>query len=191
MWDPPENTTSRLSTAACLLSPILSALPPEPPSPPWSSRSERPAPAVPQHLGRPPGNGAGEFGRYKTQGISSSKNTLPQDMALRSFCPGTKGCPHGAELSGWRRGKGLLGEGRSGFIQGGSAVGPIDQLALGGHDKGEGHAGLAGALGARVRHGHGVHTSSCSFRGRVVGHREWPGGSPGWGGGGLLQVSAV
>lgn len=71
-------------------------------------------------------------------------------------------------------GEGLLGEGGSGFVQGGSAVGSIDQLALRGHDEGEGHAGLAGALGAGVRHGYRVYTSSCGFgRKKEVGHREW------------------
>lgn len=75
----------------------------------------------------------------------------------------------GPEGLGW--GHGLLGEGGSGFVQGGSTVGPVDQLALRGHDEGEGHAGLAGALGARVRHRHRAHASSCGHgRERGVGH---------------------
>lgn len=60
-------------------------------------------------------------------------------------------------------------------------MGPVDQLALGGHDEGQGHAGLAGALGARVRHGHGVHTSSSGCGRKSGGPRDAAGGEP-WGG---------
>lgn len=66
-------------------------------------------------------------------------------------------------------GRDSLGEGWGGFIQGGSAVSPVDHLALGGHDKGEGHAGLAGALGTGVWHRHRVHSSPCSFGRKTVG----------------------
>ena len=67
-------------------------------------------------------------------------------------------------------------------------MGPVNQLALGGHDEGQGHAGLAGALGARVRHGHGIHASSggCGTK-RVEGHGVRLVGNPGEAGIGLRR----
>lgn len=148
-----------------------------------SSFRETPEAAVlPQHWGGLPRAGAGG-GRDATSGhptlTSPAKDmaSWPLPSRYQGLSPGSKQRRGGR----WAR---LLGEGGRGFVQGGSTVGPVDQLALGGHDEGQGHAGLAGALGARVRHRHGVHASSCGFgRKRLVGPRERPRGAQRGGGG--------
>lgn len=169
----------RLSApAACLLSSCLTTWPQETCTSPRFSFSELLEPAVPPFpvpASREASTGRdGGYLEVQDPGTSHprsvSHRTWPHGIPIQVQGP----FPGSRSESGWDGGEGLLGEGGGGFVQGGSAVGSIDQLALRGHDEGESHAGLAGALAARVRHRHGVHTSSCGFgKKRVVGHSKW------------------